>query len=352
VHRRGHVFAVVTAFCLLLGGGWVLVAALQADSTTSSARVGVPERERSQPGGRAPVAVRGDLLVRAVDPYPRQNGHVERARLGAHPRTAPVGRLACQRMHMAGGHGLCLAAGRSGIEYRVLFFDRDFRVRHELPLDGLPSRVRVSRSGRYGAYTSFVTGDSYAAGDQFSTRTVILEMRSGRQLAELEQFEVLRDGRRIDSPDFNFWGVTFASGDDRFYATLATGGERYLVRGSLRARRVELLRENVECPSLSPDGTRLAYKRSVGGPEDWRLHVLDLRTMRDVPLAERRSIDDQVEWLNDRTVVYGDGRDVWAARADGRGRPRRVLLRADSPARLGPEAQIRTTSEVRRRPAR
>jgi hypothetical protein len=143
-----------------------------------------------------------------------------------------------------------------------------------------------------------------------------------------------RDGRRIDSPDFNFWGVTFASGDDRFYATLATGGERYLVRGSLRARRVELLRENVECPSLSPDGTRLAYKRRVGGPEDWRLHVLDLRTMRHVPLAERRSIDDQVEWLNDRTVVYGDGRDVWAARADGRGRPRRVLLRADSPVRL------------------
>jgi hypothetical protein len=326
----------VTALCVLLGGGWVLVAALQAGSTTSSTRVGVPKLGRPQPGGHAEVAVRGGLLVRAVAPYPRQNGHVERVELGARPDPARARRLACMRVHMAGGRGLCLAAAGSGVEYLVLLFDRRFRVRHELALEGLPSRARVSQSGRYGAYTSFVTGDAYAADGQFSTRTVIVDIRSGRRLAGLEQFEVVRDGERIDSADFNFWGVTFAHGDDRFYATLGTGGKRYLVRGSLSARRLEVLRENVECPSLSPDGTRLAYKRSMGGAENWRLHVLDLRTMRDVPLAERRSIDDQAEWLDDRTVIYGDGQDVWAARADGRGRPRRVLLRADSPVRLGP----------------
>jgi hypothetical protein len=335
VRSRVRVFVLVTALCLLLGGGWILVAALQAGSTTSSARVRVPGREQPRRGGTDPAAVRGQLLVRAVAPYPRQNGHVERARLGAHARTARVGSLACMRVHMAGGRGLCLAAARSGVDYRVLFFDRRFRVRHELSLEGVPSRARVSQSGLYGAYTSFVTGDAYAGDGQFSTRTVIVDMRSGRRLAGLEQFEVVRDGRQIDAADFNFWGVTFARGDDRFYATLGTGGERYLVRGSLRARRLELLRENVECPSLSPDGTRVAYKRSQGGAENWRLHVLDLRTMRDIPLAERRSIDDQVEWLDDRTVVYGDGQDLWAVRADGRGSARRVLLRADSPVRLG-----------------
>ena len=37
----------------------------------------------------------------------------------------------------------------------------------------------------------------------------------------------------------------------------------------------------------------------------WRLSVLDLATMKGHHLAETRSVDDQVEWLNDTTVVYG-----------------------------------------------
>ena len=73
-----------------------------------------------------------------------------------------------------------------------------------------------------------------------------------------------KDGQRIDRPDFNFWGVTFARDRTSFYATLATGAQRYLVQGSVLARAMEVLHENVECPSLSPDGRRLAYKRRVG----------------------------------------------------------------------------------------
>jgi hypothetical protein len=245
-----------------------------------------------------------------------------------------VGRLACQRVYETAGRGICLSVAPSGVDYRLQLFDRRHRAVVERPLEGLPSRARVSPSGRFGSITTFVTGHSYASPGSFSTQTTVLDMASGEALAELEQFEVEKDGETIDSPDFNFWGTTFSRDDDTFYATLGTGDERYLVRGSLRERRVEVLRENVECPSLSPDETRVAYKKRVGGPSDWRLHVLDLRTGRDVALAERRSIDDQAEWLDDDVVLYSDGRSVWAVAADGGGRPERVLERASSPAVL------------------
>jgi hypothetical protein len=213
-------------------------------------------------------------------------------------------------------------------------FDKHYRTVYERALQGLPSRARVSPSGRWGATTTFVSGHAYASPGTFSTQTQIVDMRSGKPVANLEQFSVEKDGDTIDAPDFNFWGVTFAHDDDTFYATLATGGKRYLVKGSLGKRHVVVLRENMECPSLSPDETRIAYKKRVGDVSDWRLHVYDLETGRDIELPEQRSIDDQVEWLNDGVVLYGDGRNVWATRADGTGQPERVLARADSPASL------------------
>jgi hypothetical protein len=49
-----------------------------------------------------------------------------------------------------------------------------------------------------------------------------------------------------------------------------------------------------------PDGTRFGYKKRVGRSR-W-LYVLDLATMKETPLAEERSIEDHVEWL-DAVVV-------------------------------------------------
>jgi uncharacterized repeat protein (TIGR01451 family) len=96
------------------------------------------------------------------------------------------------------------------------------------------------------------------------------------------------------------------------------------------------LRENVECPSLSPDGTRLAFKKRVGGlvTGAWRFHVLDLQTMTETALTELRSIDDQIEWLDDQQVLYGDGSAVWITAADGSGLPRKFLSQASSPTVL------------------
>ena len=67
-----------------------------------------------------------------------------------------------------------------------------------------------------------------------------------------------------------------------------------------------MIAANVECPSLSPDDKEIAFKRRLAGPGvRWRLSVLDLATMKVHPLAETRSVDDQVEWLNGSTVLYG-----------------------------------------------
>ena len=94
-----------------------------------------------------------------------------------------------------------------------------------------------------------------------------------------------------------------------------------------------MIHENVECPSLSPDGTRIAFKKRTGSKgTPWRLTVLDLATMRETPLSEQRSVDDQAEWLDDERVLYAVDGSVWAARADGTGTPRRYIAGADSPA--------------------
>jgi dipeptidyl aminopeptidase/acylaminoacyl peptidase len=275
-------------------------------------------------------------MVRGVDPDdPRLNGRVfvfaNRKMLR---RSAED--LSCERVYFAAGHGICMALADSGVGYTATIFDSGLEPLRTMPLTGLPSRARVSADGRYGAMTVFVSGDAYLGeSGSFSTRTTIVDMATGERIGQLEQFEVSRDGRPFDAADFNFWGMTFAPGNhNRFYATLATTSHHYLVEGDVAARSMRVLRDGVECPSLSPDGRRIAFKSRTGDSNRWRLHVLDLADLEDHPVAERRSIDDQAEWLDDRTLVYSDGVDVFSVPADGSGASRLVLRDATSPVAL------------------
>ncbi|MGW7541216.1 TolB family protein [Streptomyces sp. NPDC054770] len=254
------------------------------------------------------------------------------------PRTASG--VKCLRFYAAAGTGVCLQAVHGPVSdtYRALILDAHLHATAHYDVPGIPSRARVSPTGHYAAWTAFVGGDSYA-GTNFSTRTAIADTRTGTLIPSLETFRIIKDGRPYRSPDVNFWGVTFAPDDRTFYATLATKGTTYLVRGDLSTRTVTTLHTNVECPSLSPDGTRIAYKKRVQGlPKDapWHLYVLDLRTMRETPLAETRSVDDQAVWKDTRTIVYalpGDyGADLYTVPADGTGKPRRISVSAVSPA--------------------
>ena len=110
--------------------------------------------------------------------------------------------------------------------------------------------------------------------------------------------------------------------------------------GDFRAGTVRTLASNVECPSLSPDQTRIAFKEAVGGDpaRGWRLTVLDLATLTRTPLAETRSVDDQAVWLDNATIGYAlprdRGSDVWPVPADGSGAPRLLIPDAESPAPL------------------
>jgi WD40-like Beta Propeller Repeat len=321
--RRRNLLVVITVACVVAGAAYV-IAAGPNDLTTDA-----------RPQGDAGSLGDARLMVRGVEGSdPRLNGSVFLVKDGR-PEHPPGSKLTCERVYYAGGRGLCMAIGASGVDYQATVFDSSFRPVHEFALTGLPSRARVSSDGRYGAMTVFVAGHAYlGSSGGFSTTTTIVDMHSGEQLGQLEQFHVTRGGKPFDAVDFNFWGVTFARDSDRFYATLATGPHHYLVEGSVRDRSMRVLRDGVECPSLSPDGKRIAFKSRIGSKTRWRLKVLDLATLSDHPVAEHRSIDDQVEWLDDDTLVYSDGVNVYTVPADGGGVPRRILRNATSPVRL------------------
>lgn len=231
--------------------------------------------------------------------------------VGLAPLDHPDDRLlltspACERSYFGPQTGLCLAINRESISPRAyaIFVDHALRPTRQLPLDGLPIRARVSPDNRWAAATVFVTGENYS-GD-FTTRTSLFDLEHGTVIDSLESFTTERDGRPYKEIDFNFWGVTFFATGDRFLATLGTGGKRLLVEGDIPRRHMKVIADDVECPSLSPDGQQIVFKRSGTVKSAWRLWVKTLDTGEEWPItADDRYVDDQAEWLDNHRVIYG-----------------------------------------------
>lgn len=321
--RNAKILAVLVVLCVVGGGIYVAVAATGPSGTDTDARPAATD-----------VLDRADLLVRAVDPHkPTLNGGVFEVDDGTVHRGGDLG---CERVYYAAGHGICMGVAPSGVDYKATIFNARMEGEHTIPLQGLPSRARVSEDGRYGAMTVFVTGDSYLeSSTAFSTRTYVVDMATGKVIDQLEQFKVTKEGKPFDSIDFNFWGITFDPTDsNRFYATLGTGEHHYLVEGSIAGKEMKVLRDGVECPSLSPDGKQIAYKSRLGKSNRWHIRVLDVATLKDHAVAESRSVDDQAEWLNDTTLAYSDGINVYTVPADGSGEEQLLVRDASSPVRL------------------
>ncbi|WP_270887409.1 TolB family protein [Pedococcus sp. 5OH_020] len=267
-------------------------------------------------------------------------GRVAMVRLGSPAGARAFTGSLCDRVFAASDRMLCLASDPGVVTaYTARTWQTSGGPARDLPLTGIPSRARLSADGRLAATTSFVAGDSYAS-TSFSTRTVVSELDKGVNL-DLEKFRLVHRGKVIAPSDRNYWGVTFAGDDDGFFVTVMFHGTTWLGKGSLSSRTVRTLRSDAECPSLSPDGSKVAYKkRGNRRAGDWRLAVLDLATGKETQLTETHSVDDQVEWLDEGHILYGlPGQgtkvaetDVWALPVDGRGQPRLLIQKAWSPA--------------------
>jgi hypothetical protein len=285
------------------------------------------------------VLDRPHIVFRSTSPGPTFG------KLAAVPLADPAGRrsvsdLACDRVFATATTGICLTAERGAlINYHEDLLNAQMVPVRQLPLGGIPSRARLSSDTSLVATTVFVTGHSYATMG-FSTETRIFDQKTNHDYGNLEKtFTVAVDPRRNHAPDLNIWGVTFPAGPNpnTFYATVAAGGLTWLARGDLAKKTLTAVHTDAECPSLSPDGQILVYKKRAGSPIRWRYHALDLQTGKEWALPETRSIDDQVEWLDNSHVLYGLARggqsesDVWVT--DIRtGKPKILIPDASSPA--------------------
>jgi hypothetical protein len=330
--------------------GWIVIAAAGA-AVIAAAAVGyshvAAQRNPSQADSEVPAAeeelVAGPTMQVLTD-----------GKLSVVSRDHPDGprtitSLACDRAYAAAGTVACLRPVDPQTDTQLVVLDSQLHERQSIPLTGFPNRTTVSPSGHMVAWTLVIGGHSYPDAG-FSTSTGILDTRTGTLIRSLEEFVIVKDGQPYQAADINFSSVTFAD-DNRFYASMSSDGHSYLVEGDITGRRVRTVAEGVECPSLSPDGSRIAFMHANGGVDQhdsshgghdgsettWRLSILDLETLQIIHLGEPRSVDDQAIWLDGATVAYGvqqpDGtNNVWAIPANGTGSPSLLIPGANSPA--------------------
>jgi dipeptidyl aminopeptidase/acylaminoacyl peptidase len=250
--------------------------------------------------------------------------------LELHPTTnAPVSRtptpLGCNRVHAsAEGTVFCFTRMKPGQPQNYskptgYVYAKDFSLRSTLGYqDGfLISRARISADGTFAATTSFVTGHSYMSGPgEFSTATHITAVRAESSPENIQRWSVLRSGVTFMPPDINLWGVTFDPRDsNRFFVTVHSNGTAYLAAGNVAARQIEIVARDVECPSFSPDGKRLAFKKRINRLR-WAPAVKDLDSMKETVFSTvKYSVDDQIEWLDNHTLIFEIPPSIFNGRA-------------------------------------
>ena len=288
--RRTAVLAAVVAACLVVSVGYFVVARGAAADGAGQPEVdpagaaGTQESGQDTSGNAERILAGPHVVFRNTLLGP-DYGKAAVAALSTPDGPRAILPLTCERLYATVDSGVCLSLRRGlAPTYRISTLDAHLSVVSSAGLVGIPSRTRISADGSLVATTTFVSGHDYATA-AFSTQTIL--RRTGSAPIDLESWSTrLPDGTTMDASDKNYWGITFAPDDDTFFATAASAGTTWLVQGSVRAQSMKALRTDAECPSVSPDGHRIAYKKRLPGSKsgEWRLVVLDPgHRCRDAP---------------------------------------------------------------------
>lgn len=203
-----------------------------------------------------------------------------------------------------------------------------------------PSRAAVSPDGSVVAWTGFTRGHSYLDPGEFATLTQLISVER-RVAADLEtNFTTYEGDRIVRNADRNYWGVSFVD-NDHFFATVGFEDTTAIVEGHVSNSTLEIVFDNATCPEVSPDGTIVVAKEMRD--DRFQLVAIDVASGDRRDLDETRSVDDQVEWVDEDTIVYALPNDeagtaaepvfdIWALDIAPGSAPRLLVPFADSPA--------------------
>ena len=293
-----------------------------------------------------------DRTIEAIDRTPGSSTYGEVVAIDPDGGRHPTG-TTCNRFHERNDVAVCVSSGPLLSEAsEITVFDRvagELVERQANRFQGTPSRVRLSEDGTRLGFTTFVTGHGYGDPGTLSTFTAVI--RPGERILDLEQVAVTNGGTDLVDESNNYWGVSFAPEGERFVVTMsaASGPTSHVfhlveVDPTTDPAAGRTIGEG-ECPSWSPDGATIVVKdRITEGTVTigWRLVAIDVATGDRTVLPEARSVDDQVEWFDERTILYAvdaggsalePRRDLYSLRVDDPdARPQLVATGADSPS--------------------
>jgi hypothetical protein len=67
---------------------------------------------------------------------------------------------------------------------------------------------------------------------------------------------------------------------------------------------MNIIYSGVECPSYSPDGIRIAFKKRLTSTT-WAPAILELSSFKETVFNQLAySVDDQIDWLDSQTLIY------------------------------------------------
>jgi len=255
----------------------------------------------------------------------------------------------CERAHASAGMAVCLEPDSAALvptwTARILDFTNGSLPEIFSENAPRPSRARVDPRGARVAFTGFVTGHDYLAVGEFASETTYVDFSRNGQVYKAAAIRESEVEERFRAVDGNWWGVTFdPTSKDHVYLTYGSGGQTEIVRSDQLRLRFNSAIDDASCPSVSPDGELMVFKRAIEGEDaPMSLVVRGLNTGEERVLNEERFVDDQVEWLDNETILYGLARedsadgpqvsyDIWSLDiTDPEAEPELHVAFADSP---------------------